>query len=244
MGSKSQTGFTIIEVMLFLGVSSLLMVGLMVGIGNAVQQRRYTAAVDGLKSYLQEQYSFVANTVNDRDGAQSCGSGATITPGVAQRKGTSDCLVIGRYLRSNATSGATFTAYDVVAYKSSDNSVTSDIDDLRQNYRINVTQPVNYGIEWGASVGSGANRAFSLLIVRSPRSGSIMAFKSGPTVAATSATGLISMANYQRKVDMCVQGDRGLAFGVKPMAVSIASYASSQSAVQILPESESNGVCA
>jgi len=66
MVTKTQGGFTVIEVMLFLAVTGLLAVGILVGSGVAIGQQRYRDSVNTLKSYIQQQYSEVTSVINNR----------------------------------------------------------------------------------------------------------------------------------------------------------------------------------
>ena len=55
-------GFTIIEVMLFLALSGLLLVGLLGGLGGNIARQRYNDAVQDVVNMLRDQYSFVSDT--------------------------------------------------------------------------------------------------------------------------------------------------------------------------------------
>lgn len=62
IGGKSQKGFTIIEVMLFLAISGFLFVGIAAGAGANIARQRYQTSVQDLTEFLRAQYSAVANT--------------------------------------------------------------------------------------------------------------------------------------------------------------------------------------
>ncbi len=55
-------GFTIIEVMLFLALSGLLLVGILGGLGGNIARQRYNDAVQDTVNMLRDQYSFVTDT--------------------------------------------------------------------------------------------------------------------------------------------------------------------------------------
>jgi type II secretory pathway pseudopilin PulG len=59
-------GFTLIEVLLFLAVSTLIIVALMTGIGTTVARQRYNDSVQDLVQYLRKQYADVITTANSR----------------------------------------------------------------------------------------------------------------------------------------------------------------------------------
>jgi prepilin-type N-terminal cleavage/methylation domain-containing protein len=54
-------GFTIIEVMIFLAISGLLLVGVLIGTGTTIARQRYNDAVQSFAEFLRQQYSFVIN---------------------------------------------------------------------------------------------------------------------------------------------------------------------------------------
>jgi len=84
-------GFTIIETMLFLGITGLLIVGILAGTGNSISIQRYRDSVTSLQSMLQMQYSNVENVSNNSVAAKSCG--AKTSP-----RGQSDCVILGRFI--------------------------------------------------------------------------------------------------------------------------------------------------
>ena len=101
MGTKTDTGFTVIETMLFLAVTGALAVGILVGSGVSIGQQRYRDSVNGLKSYIQQQYSEVSNVVNSRDKTWACdaqGNVVEVEQISAEARGTSDCVVLGRFI--------------------------------------------------------------------------------------------------------------------------------------------------
>jgi hypothetical protein len=77
---------------------------------------------------------------------------------------------------------------------------------------------------------------FSVLIIRSPLSGSILTF-SLPGVQ-TSPMSLVAEANMKTNQDLCVNADAGSFVGGR-MEVRINAYASAQSAIQVPVESDS-----
>lgn len=110
-------GFTIIEVMLFLAISGLMMVGLLVGTGATISKQRYNDSVYSLQSKLQAQYS-AADSVEDSCRSStdascapnvSCtlsGSSVSVKYGTSattpEPRGQSDCLILGRYITTTA----------------------------------------------------------------------------------------------------------------------------------------------
>lgn len=239
MASDTQKGFTIIEVMLFLAISGALAVAILVGSGAAIGQQRYRDSVTSLKSFIQDQYSQVSNTVNDRSDGQGCANAVIgSAPSVpAQRRGTSDCLLLGRFL-TIASNGVDLRAVDVVGSRSANPMATNDIDELK-NYTLGVSS-VNGDadeVAWGAKVVTKKTTTpagLSMLILRSPLSGSILTFTSSGTV--TKLSDLVSTSNNQAVQDLCLDGSNGIAPG-KQMEVQIPARASGPGAIQIPTES-------
>lgn len=244
MPSRSTNGFTVIEVMLFLGVTGILAVGILVGSGVAIGQQRYRDSVNSLKSLIQEQYHQATNVTNGRNGEWSCDSFTTVAEGPiggGEARGTSECVLLGRLVRIDAA-GTGVTASSVVGYRTPGAPVaSSDILELQTNYRIGIS-PIDQeetAMSWGAQVvqpGGVTPAPLSVLIIRSPLSGSVMTFTA--TGAAPNLNTLVMADNLAQTRDLCVNADAGSFVG-KRMEVRISSYASNQGAVQIPSESES-----
>ncbi len=246
MGITLQRGFTIIEVMLFLAVTGLLAVGILVGSGVSIGQQRYRDSVNSLKSFIQEQYSETTNVANDRAATWTCDSTAVIktTPvGSGQARGTSDCVRMGRFITID-TSGTKLTASNVIGYRNAGaTTAASDVLELQTNYQLG-SSPIDQTSEdvaWGATVVKPKTKVplpLSLLIIRSPLSGSIMTF----TVdgVKTNLNELVDVNNLKVTKDLCVDAAVGSFVG-KRAAVEISAYASSQGAIQI--PSESSNIC-
>lgn len=244
MGIKQQNGFTIIEVMLFLGVTGLLAIGILVGSGIAIGQQRYRDSVNSLKSFLQEQYNQTTNVTNARSSAWTCHASTAVTEGATgEPRGTSDCVLLGRYVTVNET-GTQMTASNVVGYRTTDAPpAASDIEEVQDNYQLGVS-PIDQEeveVSWGAQIvkpnTAGANpMPMSILIVRSPLSGSVMTFTAEGV--KTNLKELITVENFQQRRDLCVNADAGTFVG-RRMEVRIEPYAANQGAILIPPESES-----
>lgn len=245
MGIKNAHGFTIIEVMLFLAVSGLLAIGILVGSGMAIGQQRYRDSVNTLKSFVQEQYSQTANTENDRSGEEACSGAVVVQPPdnvtSPQPRGTSNCLLMGRLL-TIGTDGKQLSAADVVGYRTSTSAPTevTDLGELQKNYELGVSSvsQENREVEWGARVvkpKTAIAMPLTMLIVRSPVSGSVMTFMADGVqtdLNAMVAGGIASGAK-----DMCVDPS-GEVIGGSQLAVRIGAYATSQSSIEIPSESE------
>ena len=247
MATKTDSGFTIIEAMLFLGVAGALTVAVLAGSGLAINQQRYRDSVNSLKSLLQEQYSESSNVVNDRAGEEACADATVVTPPgpvTPQSRGTSDCVIMGRFITIDNTGRLVHTA-SVIGYRTSDaDEEASDILEIQKNYHLGLStlNQENFDIAWGAQVVKPGTLSqampVSILILRSPLSGSAMTY----TVEgnATNLLSMVKVENTQKTVNLCLSTTAQAIAGNR-MAVQIMPYASGQGSIQVPLEQE--GVC-
>lgn len=245
MRTTQNTGFTIIETMLFLAISGLLVVALLVGTGSSINTQRYRDSVSTFMSFLQQQYSEVNNVSNDRSNDWSCGDGAETKQGsVTQYRGQSDCFIAGRLVM---VSGSDVITLDVNGLKTG-SDYGSDVSMLTSNYKFGIfdASQQTSTLEWGAKIAwpvegagnkpSGTDRSISILILRSPDSGSIYTFTSDSVFPVENITPdtivqIISSSTSQDKRTICIDTANGLAVGNK-LAVFIDADAASSSAVE------------
>lgn len=95
----NQRGFTILEVMLFLGITALLLTVSFIGTGAMAARQRFTDTTDSLHAFIQSQYEEVLNGVNTRSASIACG-GPVSQPGAATASG---CLLLGRIISFDIT---------------------------------------------------------------------------------------------------------------------------------------------
>ncbi|MDB5184082.1 MAG: hypothetical protein JWO07_763 [Candidatus Saccharibacteria bacterium] len=121
MVESKQRGFTIIELMLFLGITGALFAALMFGVNASINQQRYRESVVSLSTLLQGEYSEVSNTRNDANLAGvdndsfACGtdgSVATTSSDKADPRGGSKCVLLGKAIQ--ITKGNAIDVYRVV----------------------------------------------------------------------------------------------------------------------------------
>lgn len=239
---KTQTGFTIIEVMLFLAVSGALAAIILVGSGVAIGQQRYRDSVSSLKSYIQQQYSEVTNVANDRDKDWTCNNEADVSQvdaSAGEARGTSDCVILGRFVTIDET-GTKLTAANVIGLRNPGApDQPSDILELKNNYKLSISPVVadDSEVSWGSRVTKPKTNTpmpVSLLILRSPLSGSIVTFTAEGL--QTNLSSMIAAGNMAQK-DMCVSAESGSFVG-HHLAVRVDAFATSQSAIQVPAESE------
>jgi len=258
MGNHKLAGFTIIETVLFLGISSFLIVALIAGTGNSVNIQRYNDAVQTFKGTLQQQYADVSSVQNSRNNTWSCGSTvAPITTGATdENRGQSKCILVGKYVRLEDEK---ISIYKVIGYQQATATLANDILSLKNNYRLNVLRDDvdNSTLEWGTRIsypktqGGSANTTFpkpqnprklAFLIVRSPDSGQVYTFSTSdpdvPDDANINPTSLSNMivaggftpGTAQGARFICINSD-GL-LNNNPTAVLVNAFASSASAVE------------
>ena len=104
VSEEKRSGFTIIEVMLFLALSGFLLVGILMGTGSSIANQRYKDAVQDAVDALRNAYSFVSDTqVQLRDsGSGVCGGltstqydSSNIRQAYNSGRGRTQCVVYG-----------------------------------------------------------------------------------------------------------------------------------------------------
>jgi len=233
MKSFKGDGFTIIETMLFLGISGLLIMGVLVGTGVSINIQRYRDSVVSLQSVLQQQFNDVANPMNSRDSSWSCDSGGPAESG-DQPIGQSDCVLLGKLIRSS--NGKEIIINNVIGY-SNDDTASNDIDILKEYSPIVFKSGVeNYDIDWGSTlnpVQSNNPISFSIFIAKSPLSGALRTFiDNSHSISDSEIKSMISENNLNNSLKICVNPN-GFFNGNK-MAVTINANASNANSVETL----------
>ncbi len=223
-------GFTIVETMLFLGISGLLIMSVLVGTGSSINIQRYHDSVTSLQSYLQQQYSNVANVSND-EMTNACGGGTN--------RGQSNCVILGKYITIDSSDNKNMQVRNVLGTS----CVSSDSNDViaLQNCAIKISPngAETYNVEWGSSIvgNNKSNLSLSMLILRSPASGLIRTFVSNITTNVVSDSDIgtiINTSNLSQSAKLCVDSN-GLFTG-NAMAVQVDGNASSASGIESLGE--------
>ena len=146
-----RSGFTIIEVMLFLAITGALSVAILVGSGAALGQQRYRDSVNSFKGLIQEQYGQIANVVNSETEKPNCvRSGGNLSFDVDNQRarGTSECLVIGRFLLVN---GEEVSTYNVIGQPGAGDD-TGDDTAILGGYALSLQSPEVHEVSWGARI--------------------------------------------------------------------------------------------
>lgn len=248
MGTRYSSGFTIIETVLFLSVTALLVLGVMIGMGNSINNQRYRDSTETFKNLLQEQYGALESVRNGRENTWGCNSAAQPVEGGGQKRGQSDCVIVGRYMQIDRNDIKT---YSVLARQSSELERGNDVQTLELNYTYAVSEIEvdQRTMEWGTQIGwpaagAGAQqnltpRSMAILFLRSPESGAVYTF-TGDTIPASedliNGAGLKAMIKSgevipgQSKRTVCIKNG-----GINPTgdtAVFISAYAAGPSAIE------------
>ncbi len=255
MSTVSETGFTLIETMLFLAITGLMIAGMLAGSWTSINSQRYHDSVSSLQAELQDQFSKVDNSSNSIAGGFSCNDQAQLSTGTTER-GQSNCYILGRYVYS--TTGAQLNESTVIGYISPTDeanlsTTTTDYAALT-TYTLNTVSNASgvtlsgtsvYTPEWGATmqsmVGGNRSEAFSLLIVRSPTSGTIRSFVDPNSGLAPNPTNLKSLINqtYVVPLNLCVSGGN-----LGPQSdVQVIANAANVNGVQTLGDGEVGNQC-
>lgn len=240
----SRRGFTVVEVMLFLAVTSVMAVGILAGSSIAIDRQRYRDSVYSLKGLMQEQYSQINNVVNtgnqNRRSPQCTGDASAITldDSIDQVRGTSQCLILGRFVLVEPQK---VTTYNVIGFRSGNTNGANDIATLQQ-FAFSLESAEETEVAWGAQIVTpGATPLLltaSVLIVKSPLSGLTMTFTR--TGNYTSNPKSIVNSTYMSSPLLLCVDSRGAVLHSR-RAVKINAYAAGQSAVEI--PIEADNVC-
>ncbi len=213
MATVEIRGFTVIELMLFLGITGALFAALMFGANNNIAQQRYRESVVTYSSLLQDQYSEVMNTRNERENDWTCVDGTVIEqPNSGEARGTSSCVILGRAIEI-AGDGTSIRTSSVIGTEPAEQSAPSDIEALVA-YRPKVSDTfdrVTNPLDWGSNLVTlaGQPSMASFLILRSPASGLIRVFTSESPLPADLTT-LITPSAATALITNCVHGQSGL----------------------------------
>ncbi|HEV2412867.1 MAG TPA: prepilin-type N-terminal cleavage/methylation domain-containing protein, partial [Candidatus Saccharimonadales bacterium] len=183
-----QAGFTIIEVMLYLGVAAMLFLIAFWGTEGQVNQFRYSDAARNLNSYIQEQYNSVQSGTNPREATETCTATGAQPPSFGTGSpnptgGNADeCILLGKLVQFTPGS-STVNVYYVVGYNAPFTSLTGDdLTDIKNSQPTispidATTTNISGGLTFyqpGSVPPSGLSESFAFL--RSPSSSNILTF--------------------------------------------------------------------
>lgn len=253
MGMRHQQGFTIIEVLLFLGITGLLAVTLLGGWTTMINTQRYQDSLKTTQAFIQQQYNLVYNVQNGRADTLRCtaGAGPTDEPTIVDDESngispgqSTNCIVMGRYI--HISNGSNMKVYAIVGKDGDTETIQSDDDAILDRNPVRVQNEMNLTeseqtIPWQARVvapGTTDSMDGVIMIIRSPESGAVHTYAWLSNETLPSVKDVIS--NWQplsnTDINLCLEPDVFITGERK--AVVIKSGASSQSFVQTVADSE------
>lgn len=216
---SDSSGFTILEVILFLAISGVLLVALIAGVNVNINQERYKDSVNNFVASLQKQYVLATNITNTRSDKWVCGNALQPDAGVDTARGTTECNIIGRLITGSAD-GSKVTVSNVIAYNINEEALanaTSDIDALTNDMTLAAMsqtestdqddwQEIELG--WGSTIktvsgGVAKNGEFTMAILRSPLTGNVATYMSEQATDDWDS-GIITSENATRGLALCV----------------------------------------
>ena len=172
---RGQQGYTIIEVMLFFGVTGALMLGVLGSASVGVNTQRYSDAVNTFTAIIQQEFTNVTNVVNTKSIDNMCGAGDDSE----LPRGISSCAIVGRLMTVDANG-------DIVrANLVGEDPGTTQADDTELEIirayepKIDQASQESDRMSWGTRLEQGdpANPVdVSILMIRSPRSGNVYSY--------------------------------------------------------------------
>lgn len=269
MSMRVHRGFTVIETVLFLGVTGLMIASMFIGVGASMGAQRYRDSVESFKSVLQQQYADIASVQNIREGGWTCNvaSGNLIAQPVASggsggnARGQSNCDIVGKYM---SVVGDQIKTQTVLVLRSGDPTGTNDVDKLKSSaYTLGVTSAdaTTSQLEWGAKIAwptgtdpadkkpasAASERQIALLFLRSPDSGSIYTFTSNTVPTAPTSTNIKAMLDARSSAGfaraerlLCIDPDGMIMTASR--GIFIDARASDSSAIRTAAESNFTGV--
>lgn len=248
--SGNQSGYTVIEVTLFLAISGLLFLIAVIGTGNTIRAVRFSDSGRALHAFVQKKYDDIINGVNPREGNEACNAG-NVSTGSNQTPGTSNCLLMGKLLVFEQGSYQLNT-YNIIGTEPAQVDLGKSDEDLVVDFAPKVVTNVgvaDYDVPWEAAF-SGFKRLSdnqatnALALIRSPRSTRILSYtyKTAPNSVDSNLLPIVGNTNNLGKTtNFCIKNADG--FG--PPAMLVATGGSNQSAMQLVfdaTDGDCNGI--
>ena len=281
---RTKKAFTVIEISLFIAISGFMMVGIVAGTSTSVARQRYNDAVNSFVEFLRNVYSEVENVQNQRTAALT-NEKCTLISSVSTdaHPGHSNCAIYGKLITfGESNDSQTIHVYDVVGevLKDTDNknaaeynkdklsadavltalgSVKADVISIKGGQGAPALNHYTYTPEWQARIeqagAAGTTYKGSILIARSPRSGTIHTYvNNGKAISASTLFGTASpsttspdiLVNYfppyspagsfsnSGTLDFCIASDDYRAASSHPRNVRILADGNNSTAVRLV----------
>lgn len=240
MSNQRQWGFTIIELILFLGITGALFAGLMVGVNTSINTQRYKESATSYKTLMESQYSEVEYPRNERDNTWTCTADAGVVqdPASGQARGSSGCVLLGRYVEITDNGGFVKTG-DVIGITPPGTDIDGDSGDgdataIREMSDLDALiaytphrSPIGVrkeAIAWDSRLESSTEKVASkasFLILRSPLSGIIRTFGMEDELPDQLKTA-ITEDNARSSVKLCVEPAGYVSMPVQSVTINAA----------------------
>lgn len=218
MGKVNQSGFTVIEVILFLAITGLLFAVLMVGVGAGINQQRYLDSARAYRALIQDQYAAalsIDNQITNDWGCQTNGVVDQNTP--RSNRGTSECVILGKIVQvlpisDGIASVQTSSITGRLKLGISDVQSMTDIDAILayQPHIADFDKQVT-DIDWGSYLTTDEKprrpSQAVIAILRSPATGLIRVFTSKNSHANSDLADIINATNASTVLSNCVIND-------------------------------------
>ena len=218
MGKVNQSGFTVIEVILFLAITGLLFAVLMVGVGAGINQQRYLDSARAYRALIQDQYAAalsIDNQITNDWGCQTNGVVDQNTP--RSNRGTSECVILGKIVQvlpisDGIASVQTSSITGRLKLGISDVQSMTDIDAILayQPHIADFDKQVT-DIDWGSYLMTDEKprrpSQAVIAILRSPATGLIRVFTSKNSHANSDLADIINATNASTVLSNCVIND-------------------------------------
>lgn len=243
MGADKHKGFTIVEVMLVLGITGVVMAFMLIGLSTQLNRHRYQDATSSLIGYMQSQYELVANVNNSRESIDANLSGCSTDGDVA---GTSECTIVGRVIHAGTLSDSDVTVINAgwVVAKTAIATLPSGLTGKEVLQQSQLTEPSSeesYTVRWGTRLVRAADHSrplsFSMLIVRMPTTGVVSTYVNPGVNVAPDAI-VHAGDNLDTDFKMCIDPVGLLGAVNEPVGVMIKRGAANSSGVQQLDQGE------
>lgn len=221
-------GFTVIEVTIFLAITSMLLLIALGGTGVALRNIRFTDSTRNVHGYFQKQYDDILNGVNARTNDFACKDGV-IDDSSSNEAGASSCLYLGKLLDIQNDS-TTITAYHVIG---TDDAGSNTAPVQAYEPTIVTSSADAYTIPWLAVV-TGTKRqdgqaVNSVLLIRSPSTGEVSMYTFKRSPGATDLKSYLTASNTRKSTNVCLQSADKLG----GLAMVTLSGASGQDAISL-----------
>ncbi len=125
-------GYTIVEVMIVLAVSSAILVGVLTSVSGQQHKTEFSQAINDIDAKIRQVISNVGNGYYENSGNFSCSApgnaGPQLTPGTNNQGANQDCIFIGRAMQFAVGGDASaYNIYNVIGQRqknATDNATT------------------------------------------------------------------------------------------------------------------------